>query len=55
MITYVVKARPSKTQKWYVVGRTETMDDAIDLAKLAWYSHLDANTYVDVKIERIFR
>jgi hypothetical protein len=56
MIKYQIGVLPSKTNKWlYKEDIYNNAEDAWNKAKELYYQHIDENSYVQIKINKIVR
>jgi hypothetical protein len=51
-MTYVVRVKPSRTQKWESFTTCDTVDEAVERARMYVNEYIDANAYVDIRIEK---
>jgi hypothetical protein len=51
-ILYIVRVRPSRSQKWAATTMCDTADEAAERAKMYLNEYIDSNSYVDIRIEK---
>ena len=54
-MTYIVKYRTSRGSRWILPEQVDTLEDAIEIARRMWEQSIDANAYVDVRIEQLVK